>query len=534
MFEHESIKRHRVRERGPFHRGNAYAITAGAQTHKGGSLHLTLAIALAFVYYALLITNGSLDLFHPPETGLVSGVVFNSMLSHLLRGDFAVDPEAIRMEAFVQDGKPYAYFGIALALLRLPLLPFDNFATLNVTALSMVIATCVAAYFKCASLLLIKRLGNENSTLSALYGLLILWILVGPQVQFLKASIYQEVICWAMALCSAFIYCAIRGLLLPSRFSASVLIAMASLAGVALLTRVTAGIALYGALLLLLASLASREWPAVLHGVGRESLRRGGDGPSIRQWLMSRRVMAPLLILSGFAVVCGAVNYARWGNPFEFADVHLNRLMIESGRIAVVDEHGAFNLLRLPFSLLYYFLPIGFLRTPDGTFLFADFRARYFDGVELPPSSLLITDAATVILAVTFFAILIRKRSVPGLDLRHAGAVLAGFTLPVVLILSYYFLAFRYRGEFYPLFDFAVILGFYAVTRTSDGAMPPTKWRYEKAVGASVIVGIFASHLALGAYKVSPFQSENFVADGWAKNYSLVLTEWRTTLRDIW
>jgi hypothetical protein len=50
--------------------------------------HLYLGVALAFVYYCPLITYGSFDFFHDAPRDIVSGAVFNSMLSHLLQGDF--------------------------------------------------------------------------------------------------------------------------------------------------------------------------------------------------------------------------------------------------------------------------------------------------------------------------------------------------------------------------------------------------------------------------------------------------------------
>ena len=247
-------------------------------------------------------------------------------------------------------------------------------------------------------------------------------------------------------------------------------------------------------------------------------------GPSMLQWLISSRVLLPLVILIGFASLCGMVNYGRWGNPLVFADVHLN---------PVAGKTGVFNLLRLPFAVLYYFLPLSFLRGPDGAFLLADYRWAYFDGMELPPSSFLITDPATLILAGTFIVALTRRWNAEGLDLRHAGAVLIGLSLAVFLILTYYFLAFRFRGEFYPLLEFAALLGFYFVTRSSDSVMPNATWRFEKALTYSVVVGIFTSHAMLGAYKVSPFQSERFIESGWVKPYSATITYWRGTLKDI-
>ena len=474
------------------------AFLTGNKGGAGSDVHLYVAVAFVFVYYSLLITNGSFDFFHDPPREIVSGVVFNSMLWHLLHGNFTVDPDAIRLEAFVRDGKTYTYFGIAPAFLRLPLLFFKDFATIDITPLSMVLAACISAYFKCASLLLIRRLGNENPMNTALYGLLLVSVLVGgPQIQFLKPSIYQEVICWAMAIASAFIYCAIRGLLLPSGFSRRLLATLACLAGAALLTRVTAGIGLYAALGLLLVSLGTRLCYPKLSRLASAGSHEADKRPSILQWLISGDVMWPLLILFGFAAVCGVVNYGRWGNPFVFADIHLNLLMVDI-RIAVVDQYGEFNVLRLPYSIMYYFFPFNFLfHGSDGAHLFDAFRRRYYDGVEPPLSSFLGSDPATLLLAVTFFCALIRNNVPAGLDRRHATALLAGFSAPLPLILTYYFLAFRFRGEFYPLMESAAMLGFYVMIRSN----PNASWRPTmRAIVYAAIIGIGVSHNLLFAY----------------------------------
>lgn len=482
---------------------SAVGLFLANQSRASSSAHIFVAVALAFVYYAFLITDGSLDLFHSPPRQIVSGVVFNNMLLHLLRGEFSIDPDAIRLEAFVRDGETYAYFGVGLALLRLPLLPFKNFATIDITPLSVVLATCVAAYFKCASLLLIRRSGNETPIQIALYGLLVASILVGgPQIQFLKAVIYQEVLCWAMALTSAFMYCALRGLFLPRRFSTPLLVTLACLAGMALLTRVTAGIALYAASGLLLLALGTRAcWPAA-SGFGPAGHADEGRRPSLLRWLTSRQVLLPVLILIAFAALCGTVNYGRWGNPFVFADMHLSPVMMESGRIDVLDQYGEFNLRRLPYSVLYYFFPINFfLYGPYGGAPFNDFPMSYYDGVEPPLSTFLVTDPATLLLAGVFVAALVRDRVPAGLDRVQVAALLVGFLTPVLLLLTYFYLAFRFRGEFYLPLEFAAVLGFWVVSRSSEGASNGAGWRFDRTLRCCVIVGIAASHALLIYYK---------------------------------
>jgi hypothetical protein len=67
-------------------------------------------VVIAFIYYIFLIAGHSFRLFEPTELGMS----FNSMLEHLLRGQFDIDPHAIRFEGFVRNGKTYSYFGIFL------------------------------------------------------------------------------------------------------------------------------------------------------------------------------------------------------------------------------------------------------------------------------------------------------------------------------------------------------------------------------------------------------------------------------------
>ncbi len=93
-------------------------------------------------WYALLITSFSMDLFAPVDRGLV----FNSMLLHLLDGRWDVDPAVITEEGFLRDGRSYAYFGVIPALLRLPLLLFPGGVGLDVTTLSTWIAATLACY----------------------------------------------------------------------------------------------------------------------------------------------------------------------------------------------------------------------------------------------------------------------------------------------------------------------------------------------------------------------------------------------------
>src|SRR5260370_39451315 len=71
------------------------------------------------------------------------GLTFNSMLLHLLNGSFDVDPPRIGDEGILRNGLTCAYFGIAPALLRLPLLVFSGFMSTDYGRVSCLAAVCV-------------------------------------------------------------------------------------------------------------------------------------------------------------------------------------------------------------------------------------------------------------------------------------------------------------------------------------------------------------------------------------------------------
>jgi hypothetical protein len=182
------------------------------QKFASGSVGINWAVVLlclvpAGAYYAVLLFVGSLGFFTPALRGLT----FNSMLLHLLNGSFDVDPGTIGAEGVLRNGLTYTYFGIAPALLRLPFLVLRDFASTDFTRLSCTVAVSVMAGCKLASVLTVWRaVGRpDRSDLPMLFAIAIL--LGGSQIQFLRAIIYQEVVLWAAALASVFVYLVVRG-----------------------------------------------------------------------------------------------------------------------------------------------------------------------------------------------------------------------------------------------------------------------------------------------------------------------------------
>lgn len=435
-------------------------------------------LALAVYTYGFWLTGGRFDLLSH-ATGIYD-LTFNSMLEHLLRGRFDVDPAMVGLEGFRRDGQVYAYWGPFCALLRLPLLLFPGGLNTDLTGLSCFAATATAAYVKSRSLLLVYRNSPPSELRELLYWTLLVVVLFsGPQIQFLSPMIYQEVCLWAGAIAAVFIYQALRGLI--EGFDGAGLCLMAALAGTALLTRVSTGVGLYVALAALLASLAIRA----------KSVR----APAPLQ------LLAPLLIVAVFAALAGFVNFERWGNPMVFADYRYYLYNQDfPDRWPRTVEYGLFNLARLPFGMIYYFLPIWVLHRSDGSLLFEATQRRLVDSAELPPGSFLLTDGLLLLLAVYAAVALLRASRGGPFDRWSIGALAAGFAVPCVLMLCAISMCFRYRIEFYPLLEFGAFLGFLLACRSPRALI----WRGGSApLLAAAALGIAASFATLVLYKIS-------------------------------
>ncbi len=435
-----------------------------------------ICLAPAGCYYAFLLSAGSSGLFGP----LPHGLTFNSMLSHLLDGRFDVDPNAIGDEGFLRDGATYAYFGIFPALPRVFFLPMAQFATTDFTRIGCLAAASLMAFFKVLSALTVGRhIGIARAPI--LLTVLIAAILVsGPQIQFLRPSIFQETASWAAACAAAFVYLVLRGWLREEGFTRGLLAALALVAGVCLLTRVSTALGLYLGFGFLWLRLAWCEYRA-------GSLRRNLVGMAL-----------PLAILGGFAAIVGYVNYQRWGDPLVFVDLSRQLIALTQypDRLARVRDYGEFNPIRLLFGLGYYFLPIWVLRDAAGELLWAQFQQRTLDIVELPPSSLLVSDPLLIGLAVYGLVHLLHRRGLPRRDL--VLPVLAGLLVPIGLILIAIAMAFRYRLEFYPFIELCAFAGFARLL-----AAPGTSSRIW--FGAAALLGIVAAHAAWLLYMLSPF-----------------------------
>jgi hypothetical protein len=426
----------------------------------------------AAVYYGFLLCAGSNGLFGP----VMHGLTFNSMLLHLLHGQLDVDPAAVGDEGFLRDGLVYAYFGIFPALFRAIFLWVPNFAGVDFTRISCLAAVTLMAAAKVMSVRLMWRHAGARAR-PLLFSAMIVAILVsGPQIEFLRPSIYQEAELWAGALSAIFVYLVLHGLAGEGGFTARLLNAMALVAGLCLLTRVSNAIGLYAAFGLI--------WLCVV-----------GRAFKSRQSLL--RLASPVVIVLGFVAITALVNAGRWGNPLVFAD--FSKALINEqypDRLSRLQLYGEFNLSRIGYGLSYYFAPFWVWRDAAGNFLWQGFENGYSACCsELPPSSFLVCDPLLIGLCVYGAAIALRGDAA-GRRLMIAAAGF-GLFIPVFLMLTAFGTSYRYRMEFYPFFELFAFLGFARLAGRPGGRGPAV-------VTVTAGAGVVTAHAIWLLYMLSP------------------------------
>jgi hypothetical protein len=445
-----------------------------------------------FFYYWALLSDGRFIQVKPIRYDLV----FNSMIEYMSHGRFDVDPDVILQEGFTRDGRTYAYFGVFPALLRLPILLAPGLRTVDYTVISCAIAATIAAVAKLGAVLQAgQSMGDVAYKTRVLLFAAAMVIFGGSQVQFLRPSVYQESIFWASAIAAVFILLAFRWCVDVSARKPGHVTAMAVLAGLCLLTRVSTSIGLYAAC------------GAIMLPKAIAATRRLGSGASI---------LLPSLILVFFAVICGYINYARWGSPLTFQDYrYYDILPVNDPTFDVLINHGYFNVRRIPFALSYFFLPVWTIIGSDGHFLFRALQDRLYYTVEAPPATFFASDLLLCSLCVLGVAWLSRQRP-DGVDRGAARMIAVCLLIPGVLILMAIAVTFRYRMEFYPFFEFLALFGLFGL-RAKITACPRL---FTSVCAAMLAISTVSAHGFLLAYKIAPWGDSAVIEKlGWTAAY---------------
>lgn len=450
-------------------------------------------LAIIAVYYLFLLSNGTFQLFAPE----MLDKTFDNMLVHLLRGDFTVDRAAIGYEAFTRDGKTYAYFGIFPALLRLFAMPFTNVGQAQLARLSCLTAVVIFVALQLRILLIVHHSVPAASRRPEFLAVMAAaTMLSGPQLYILASAwIYDEPLLWSAAMAAAFNLVIVRATFGAKGLRGRDFALLAGLAGFAVNTRPSIGVALYLGTILLVA------WALWLRRADRGRPQSPGEATRL-----STTILPPIAILGLSAVVAGIINFERWRNPFTFADFHYYdmRMTTYPNLLEILQNYGEFDIGRIWIGALYYATDIPYLLhtlSPFGEFL----RAR-LQVIEAPPMTPVLTNPLTIILAgIGLYRVWWRPEpSMRGVAILRLA--LLGHSSAVLLILAAMGYTLRYRFDFAPFMTLAALVGYASISVAMTGMSESRCKRVRIAAIGLCFLGIVSSHYELLLYKVYSWQ----------------------------
>ncbi|HUC11663.1 MAG TPA: hypothetical protein VL985_14735 [Stellaceae bacterium] len=454
-------------------------------------------VAIVAIYYLFLLSNGTFRLF---ATEMLDKV-YDNMLVHLLHGRFDINPKIIDFEAFTKNGKTYTYFGMFPALLRLFAMPFANIATIDLARISCLTADVTFVALQLAMVLTVHNsLSLANRRPLFLGVMLAATALSGPQLYILgTAAIYHESILWSAAMAAAFNLLVVRAAFRQQGFSHRDLISMAILAGLAINTRPTIGVALYLGTLLLVARQAWR------HAAGRRPPFFGTGGvTAIRSMVCDRSVLLPVMILGMLAAGAGIINFERWGNPFTFADFRYYGFVQNNPNFArAFDNYGEFSLARIWIGLLYYATGLPYMAKDIPRF--AGFLASRVAGIEAPPFPPLLTNPLTIVLAAIGVYQIVSKPQLPPEATAILRLALLANLSAVLLVLAAMFMTMRFRFDFAPFMTLAAVIGYRSISISAMRFGEAGKRRMDIVALGLCGFGILGSHYILLVHKVWSF-----------------------------
>ncbi len=434
-------------------------------------------VSLIWIFSALWSIMGVLSWSHLPVGYKDDGLrlTFNSMMEHMLHGQFDVAPWSVGQEGFLRDGKVYAYWGIFPALLRLPILLLPNGLHLDVTRFSSIIALLVILFFHYKIWdFLSRRFFQETKWASV--SLAVVLAFSGQQVCFFEHNLYQEVCFWALAFAAWFVYSAIRTIFDETYWRKAGL-SMAIAASCALLTRVSMGIGLYAALFCFFVYFSYKAYVV-------------SDKHALMECV--KLLIGPVIVSGLGLLITAYVNYERWGNPLTFANYSLYLYNIEyPDRILRTKLYGLFNIHRFYLGLVYFFFPIWIFQKHDGRFLFQQDFTKLIDANELPASSFFLTDGFMIFCGGIFlWALLFRKeRRVFFCSRLLTGFVIVSLGIPAFLMMIAISMNYRYRAEFYPDIVLLGVLGLVYMVKHKDSFVC-----FKKTLIALIVISVFVSN----------------------------------------
>lgn len=419
-----------------------------------------------------LLTNFDLRAVAPEKLGLV----FPDMARRMLSWDFSISPNAISFEAFIRESVTYTYYGIFPALLRMPLIPFqlDDLELARVSCIAALVLT-VFAYLRLSQIVLV---GTNANLLTA--AALLSMVLSGPQIFTLaSAALYHELIFWSAALTAIFQLIVMASWVRGEPISGGAFYALALLAGLCLLCRVTDGAGLYAALLLLLIYVLVQRWRTLPVGCQlRVTMARPG-------WVMTLFGAGSVALI--FVGVQGYLNFQRWGDPLAASPYQYQTMFLnDPAAVERFNRLGLFSWVRVAMSTAYYATGVK-LEQVAPTLL-----VDYYGGIEGPRAIVPLTAPLLFVMATVGLWHMVRHPLVTFVP----GLTAAGSLVGVLLMLGFHAICLRYAFDGWGLLVLIATLGL----------RPLAMMGRPRLIGLSAIallgLGIAGSHLTLLRYKI--------------------------------
>jgi hypothetical protein len=359
------------------------------------------------------------------------------MWKHLIHGNVSVDHQYIAGEAFLINGNVIAYFLPLPALIRgfFSSLSFGEYPLPSI--LTAIAIYAIAVYYLFRDILANIALKNKDSILKICYPFLLI-----PLISlFVESSVYWESIIWGLSLFTLLTLFFLKYIKNPCFVN---LLSINIIASLALFTRPTYIVAV--AILIFVSFLFDFNSKRYKH------------------------LPIYFIFLISFLFL-GLLNYAKFGNIFEFSPLQYHEQLLNTERGKMAAIYQALSFKRIPDAIVYYFgIFQGNLNfnAPfiHGVFHDLVFNYYYFDYREMNYSLPLIFPFH---LMLSYFGFLSFSEYRNPLAFFKTTNVLAIINfVPGFLILMITAMSLRYRGEFLPIIIFMSIFGCIYVARNYE------------------------------------------------------------------
>ena len=426
-----------------------------------------------------VLSNGTWSLFTPEWMGLV----YNDMFLALMDGRLDVRADLIRREGFyAEDGKVYAYFGLLPALLRGLWAPFVDLETVDVSRPTLWVLLSLSGIVSQWIVLTVCRrfVGPVHSSAGAVLVLVLcgfLWVAGPTMLLAANASIYHQPPAIGYLLILAFMLIVLRSLGEDNGLSASALLGLAVIAGLAVHTRPNVAIGLYAATV---GFCVTALWQTYVQ-IGAASGASAILGTLRSRIFLIASLCMLVMLLAGLAFL--GINWIKWGDPFITAPMDRYGVLLsgdgDAARFQSIKDFGSFNVRRIPANLALYALTL-----LDGHRALADMFNAGHIRLEPPFRGVLVVWCLPLFLGVRFMWA--DRGMLTGAPVR---LLVLATALVAVMVLSFQTVAFRYMVDLFPFLFILMLVSLPGAFRLLDASTGAARRIYVAAMALLALIG---------------------------------------------